>query len=144
MWGNSSFHPTPVAALAYRTGAILFRKDYSDTVLPPAVNPTKSDKWALAVNVIFPAFFVDVSEASYFTHNFLPISVDQTLWTSTQYYPKAKTIGQRFSQEYGNVLFRDIILEDGRTFEETQTVLSSGAKTEFPLHDEEILIRQSH
>ena len=87
---------------------------------------------------------MDVSEASYFTHNFLPISVDQTLWTSTQYYPKAKTIGQRFSQEYGNVLFRDIILEDGRTFEETQTVLSSGAKTEFPLHDEEILIRQSH
>lgn len=144
MWGNSSFQPTPVADLAYRNGAILIRKDYSDTVLPPAVNPTKSDKWALDVNVIFPAFFVDVSEASYFTHNFLPISVDQTLWISTQYYPKAKTIGQRFSQEYGNVLFRDIILEDGRTFEETQTVLSSGAKTEFPLHDEEILIRQSH
>jgi hypothetical protein len=42
------------------------------------------------------------------------------------------------------VIFRDVILEDGRTFEETQSVLSSGAKKEFYLHDEEILVRHSH
>ena len=42
------------------------------------------------------------------------------------------------------MLFRDIILEDGRTFEETQTMLSSGAKKEFHLQDEEILVRHSH
>jgi hypothetical protein len=42
------------------------------------------------------------------------------------------------------VIFRDIILEDGRTLEETQSVLASGAKKEFYLHDEEILVRHSH
>ena len=42
------------------------------------------------------------------------------------------------------MIFRDIIMEDGRTFEETQSVLSSGAKKEFYLHDEEILVRHSH
>jgi len=47
-------------------------------------------------------------------------------------------------QEYGHVLFRDIILEDGRTLEETQAMLGSGAKKELVLQDEEILIRQSH
>lgn len=72
------------------------------------------------------------------------MAVDRTLWQSTQYFPKAKTPGQRFSQEYGHVLFRDIILEDGRTFEETQSVLSSRAKKAFFLHDEELLVRHSH
>lgn len=144
LYGNADLQPTPVAALAFRYGAFVIRKDYSGERLPPAVNPTRSKEWSLDLNVIFPAFFVDVSEGSYFTHQFLPIAVDRTLWTSTQYFPKARTPAQRFSQEYGNVIFRDIILEDGRTFEETQAVLSSGAKKVFYLHDEEILVRHSH
>jgi len=144
LFGNSGLKPTPVAELAFSQGAFLLRKDFSENRLPPSVNPTRSPEWALDLNVIFPAFFVDVSEESYFTHQFIPVSVDKTLWTSTQYYPKAKNPGQRFSQEYGNVIFRDIIMEDGRTFEETQSVLSSGAKKEFYLHDEEILVRHSH
>lgn len=144
LYGNAELKPTPVAELAFRYGAFVIRKDFSETRLPPAVNPTHSKEWTLDLNVIFPAFFVDVSEGSYFTHQFMPLAVDRTLWTSTQYFPKAKTLGQRFSQEYGNVIFRDVILEDGRTFEETQSVLSSGAKKEFYLHDEEILVRHSH
>jgi phenylpropionate dioxygenase-like ring-hydroxylating dioxygenase large terminal subunit len=144
LYGNADLKPTPVAELAFRHGAFVIRKDFSEARLPPAVNPTHSKEWTLDLNVIFPAFFVDVSEGSYFTHQFMPLAVDRTLWTSTQYFPKAKTPGQRFSQEYGNVIFRDVILEDGRTFEETQSVLSSGAKKEFYLHDEEILVRHSH
>jgi len=144
LYGNADLKPTPVAELAFRHGAFVIRKDFSESRLPPAVNPTHSKEWTLDLNVIFPAFFVDVSEGSYFTHQFMPLAVDRTLWTSTQYFPKAKSPAQRFSQEYGNVIFRDAILEDGRTFEETQSVLSSGAKKEFYLHDEEILIRHSH
>ena len=144
LYGNAELKPTPVAGLAFRYGAFVIRKDFSDARLPPAVNPTHSKEWTLDLNVIFPAFFVDVSEGSYFTHQFMPLAVDRTIWTSTQYFPKATTPSQRFSQEYGNVIFRDVILEDGRTFEETQSVLSSGAKKEFYLHDEEILVRHSH
>ena len=144
LYGNAELKPTPVAELAFRHGAFVIRKDFSEARLPPAVNPTRSKEWTLDLNVIFPAFFVDVSEGSYFTHQFMPLAVDRTIWTSTQYFPKATTPAQRFSQEYGNVIFRDVILEDGRTFEETQSVLSSGAKKEIYLHDEEILVRHSH
>jgi len=144
LYGNADLTPTPVAALAFRYGAFVIRKDFSAARLTPAVNPTRNKDWALDLHVIFPAFFVDVSEGSYFTHQFLPLAVDRTLWMSTQYFPQAKTAAQRFSQEYGNVIFRDVILEDGRTFEETQSVLSSGAKKAFYLHDEEILVRHSH
>lgn len=144
LFGNPAYKPSPVATLAAQNGAILMRSDFSADSLPAGVNPRRSETWSLDLNVIFPAFFVDVSQGSYFTHQFIPSAVDKTIWTSTQYFPKAKTPGQRFSQEYGNVIFRDVILEDGRTFEESQSVLSSGAKKEFYLHDEEILVRHSH
>jgi hypothetical protein len=105
------------------------------------VNPTKDQGWALDLNVIFPNFFVDISEGSYFTYNMWPLAVDRTLWEVRNYFPKAKTAGQRFSQEYSKVIFRDVIMEDSSTLEQTQKVLASGAKTHFILQDQEILIR---
>ena len=50
---------------------------------------------------------------------------------------------ERFSQEYGRVMFRDIMNEDGRQIEETQSMLKSGAKKSFILKDEELFIRQA-
>ncbi len=144
VFGNMEVEPTPVASLAFKHGTFLIRKDFNMDALPAGVNPLRHDQWTLDLNVIFPCFFVDVSEGSYFTHNFWPIAVDRTIWHSTQYFPRAKTVGQRFMQEDGHVLFRDIILEDGRTLEETQRMLGSGAKKGFYLQDEEILVRHSH
>lgn len=144
LWGNAEIQPTPVASVAFRHGAFVLRRDYEESKLPPGVNSQRFEDWALDLHVIFPCFFVDVSEGSYFTHNFWPIDVDRTIWQSTQYFPKAQTAGERFNQEYGHVLFRDIILEDGKTLEETQSMLASGAKREFPLQDEEVLIRHGH
>ncbi len=143
-FGNMAMQPSPVAGLAFRHGIFLIRQDFETKGQLAGVNPLGHKEWMIDLNVIFPCFFVDVSESSYFTHNFWPIAVDRTIWQSTQYFPKAKTAGQRFMQEYGHVLFRDIILEDGRTLEETQSMLSSGAKKEFPLQDQEIFVRQSH
>jgi hypothetical protein len=57
-------------------------------------------------------------------------------------YPKPTTLAQRFSQEYSRVMFRDIMCEDGRQIEETQSMLKSGAKQHFQLKDEELLVRQ--
>ena len=144
LWGNAQIQPSPAAAIAFRHGAFLLRQDFDAGNLPPSVNPTDEKDWVLDLNVIFPCFFVDVSEGSYFTHNFWPLDVDRTIWTSTQYFPKPETAGQRYNQEYGHVLFRDIILEDGNTLEQTQSMLRSGAKTEFPIQDEEILVRHGH
>jgi hypothetical protein len=52
-------------------------------------------------------------------------------------------MAQRFSQEHSRVMFRDIMCEDGRQIEETQSMLKSGAKRHFVLKDEELLVRQS-
>ena len=144
IFGNAEVKPTPVAALAFRYGAFIIRRDFALSNLPLGVNPLRDETWTLDLNVIFPCFFVDVSEG-----RISPINSGPWRWIGRSgslpsTFPRAKTPAQRFSQEYGHVFFRDVILEDGRTFEETQSVLSSGAKKSFVLHDEELLVRHSH
>jgi phenylpropionate dioxygenase-like ring-hydroxylating dioxygenase large terminal subunit len=143
-FGNPEHRPTPVEALAYRFGTSIVRNDFSMEALPPGVNPMRHPSWALDLNVVFPNFFVDVSEGSYFTYNMWPLAVDRTLWEVRNYFPRPQSVGQRFSQEYGKTFFRDVLMEDGNTLEQTQQVLASGAKTHFILQDQEILIRHDH
>lgn len=144
VWANPAYRPQPVEALAQRFGSILIRTDFSLERLPPGVNPTRDPHWAIDLNVIFPNFFCDVQEGTYFTYNFWPLAVDRTRWEIRSYYPRATTAGQRFSREYGKVLFRDIITEDANTLEKTQATLASGAKTHFILQDQELLVRHDY
>jgi phenylpropionate dioxygenase-like ring-hydroxylating dioxygenase large terminal subunit len=144
VYGNAAHRPTPVEALAYRFGTLLIREDFSPDALPSGVNPTRHPAWALDLNVIFPNFFVDVSEGSYFTYNMWPLTVDRTLWEVRYYLPEPQSVGQRFSQEYSKTFFRDVLMEDANTLENTQQVLASGAKTHFILQDQELLIRHDH
>ena len=144
LFGNVAHQPSPVQALSYKHGSILVRNGFSEQTLPVGVNPTRSTNWSFELHVIFPAFFVVVSEGTYFTHQFWPLDVDRTIWESTTYFPQAKNLAQRFSQEYSRIIFRDIFMEDARTVEETQSVLSSGAKQDFLLQDYELLVRHSH
>ncbi len=106
------------------------------------MNPTDSPEWSFELQVFFPSFFLAVSRGSYFAHQFLPLGVDRTLWQSMICYPEPTNMAEQFSQEYSRVMFRDIMCEDGRQIEETQSMLNSGAKQHFVLKDEELLIRQ--
>ena len=40
--------------------------------------------------------------------------------------------------------FRDLIMEDASTMENTQSVIASGAKTHFNFQDEELLLRHDN
>ncbi len=148
LFGNVEHQPSPVASRAYGYGSTIAGASMVDgeevapALAPPLVNPTGSAEWSFELSVFFPSFFVAVTNGSYFTHQFIPIAVDKTHWFSTTCYPAPKTAAERFSQEYSRVMFRDIMLEDGRQIEETQSMIKSGAKNEFILKDEELFIRQ--
>lgn len=142
--GNPAHQPTPVEALAYQYGSFLIKNDYAPGRLPPGVNPTRDPYWAIDLNIFFPNFYCDVQEGSFFTYNFWPLAVDRTRWEIRAYYPQATNAGERFSREYGKVLFRDIIMEDASTMEKIQSTVTSGAKTHFILQDEEILVRHDY
>ena len=148
LFGNADHVPSPVASRAYQYGSniagasMVDGQSVSPALTPKLVNPTGSPDWSFELSVLFPSFFVAVTNGSYFTHQFLPLGPEKTHWFSTTSYPKATTAAERFSQEYSRVMFRDIMLEDGRQIEETQAMLKSGAKKEFILKDEELFIRQ--
>lgn len=148
LFGNMAHMPSAVAMKAYGHGSTIAGASMEDgeaispALAPPGVNPTGSGDWSFELNVFFPSFFLALTNGSYFTHQFIPLGPDKTHWFSTTCYPTPSTAAQRFSQEYSRVMFRDIMIEDGRQIEETQAMLKSGAKKEFILKDEELFIRQ--
>jgi phenylpropionate dioxygenase-like ring-hydroxylating dioxygenase large terminal subunit len=146
LFGNMQHQPSPVAAHAYSHGATIvsaaLERDESPETMPPGINPTESPDWSFELQVFYPSFFVAVARGSYFSHQFLPLAVDKTLWQSMICYPQPTTLAEQFSQEYSRVMFRDIMCEDGRQIEESQAMLKSGAIRHFQLKDEELLVRQ--
>lgn len=145
LYGNPGYSPTPTATLVHHFGTTLIRKDYSSIEhLPPGVNPTRDPAWSFDLNVIFPNFNVHIGDGTYVTYNMFPLAVDRTLWEVREYYPRPKSVGERFSQEYGKVIFREILLEDAKIMEQAQLGMASGAKTHLILKDEELLIRHDN
>ena len=136
--------PSPVAALAHRLGTTSIAKRGERVALPPKVNPTRSPNFAFELSVLFPNFLVHIMDGLYFTHQFHPLSVDKTLWEGIQYFRPPQNAGERFSQEYGQVLQRNAWLEDTATMEATHAALKSGAKKVMHLQDQEVLLRHHY
>jgi len=137
-------NPGPVAKLSYSLATSSIAKPGSRSSLPPSVNPERDPEFVFDQTNIFPNYMIDVSDGLYFTHQFWPLSIDKTLWEGIQYFPPARTAGERFSQEYGQVLQRNAWLEDTGTMEATQIALSSGVKKVFHFQDGEIMLRHSY
>ena len=143
---NIHWQPTPVEALAKRFGILTLQKQgISSHGMPAGVNPTGAEDWSFSGFNCFPNSSIFVSQGGFLTHTFWPLAADRTLWEARIYFPKAKTLAEKFSQEYSRATFVDgVMAEDGGIFEKSQTMLASGAKNEIILGDEELLIRHHH
>ena len=143
---NIHWQPTPVEALAKRFGILTLQKQgISSQGMPAGVNPTGAEDWSFSGFNCFPNSSIFVSQGGFLTHTFWPLAADRTLWEARIYFPKAKTLAEKFSQEYSRATFVDgVMAEDGGIFEKSQTMLASGAKNEIVLGDEELLIRHHH
>ncbi len=51
---------------------------------------------------------------------------------------------ERLQEELAVVTFKEYSLQDGNTLEATQAMIESGAVTEFPLCDQEVMLRHLH
>ena len=85
--------------------------------------------------------FLGLLRGTYFTYNIWPLAVDRSMWEIRVFYPPAANAGQLFSQEFGKAGIRDTLREDAFTHEKIQSVLKSGAKRQFHLQDEELVVR---
>ncbi|VWX50018.1 SRPBCC family protein [Novosphingobium sp. 9U] len=151
-YGNPEYVPPEgahVERLFYSnitTGNVLSAASLGDTetlLSHPAINPTKSESWAVDVNWIFPNFQIDVSPGGFWTHHFWPVSQDETRWEARFYVPDAIDVWQRLQQEHYIARLGEVLLEDVGNTERTQEGIASGAKSDMPLQDAEVLIRHN-
>jgi phenylpropionate dioxygenase-like ring-hydroxylating dioxygenase large terminal subunit len=149
-YGNPDYQPSPkevVEKLAFKPnemGNVLASAkgdSVEDFLAHPGVNPLKSKEWAVDITWIFPNFMIDLSPGGFWTHQFWPLSVNETRWEARFYLPKAKTARERFQQEHYASRLLEIMVEDLTNTERTQKGFESEAKSHIYLQDGEVAIR---
>ncbi|MFI6776391.1 aromatic ring-hydroxylating dioxygenase subunit alpha [Nocardia sp. NPDC050412] len=113
--------------------------------LPPGLNPTRHQAWGLDSYVFFPNFMIVVwAPGWYLTYHYWPTAYNKHIFEGTCYFAPARNATDRLRQELAALTFKEFGLQDCNTLEATQTMLESRAVTEFPLNDQEILLRHLH
>jgi len=113
--------------------------------LPAALNPARHRSWGTDSFHFFPNFMLLVwAPGWYLTYHYWPTAVDRHLFEANLYFVPARTARERLAHELAAVTFKEYALQDANTLEATQTMLKSRAVSEFPLCDQEILLRHLH
>jgi phenylpropionate dioxygenase-like ring-hydroxylating dioxygenase large terminal subunit len=113
--------------------------------LPPALNPARHPAWGMDSFVFFPNFMLLIWKTNWvLTYHYWPTSYNTHIFEGTLYFAPPKNARDRLAQEMAVVTFKEYGLQDSNTLEATQTMLESRAVTEFPLNDQEILLRLLH
>jgi phenylpropionate dioxygenase-like ring-hydroxylating dioxygenase large terminal subunit len=120
-------------------------EDYLEAEMPPALNPTRSPVWGMDSFHFFPNFMLlSYWPNWYITYNYWPTSHDRHIFEGGVYFIPPKNAFERLQQELTAVTFKEYALQDSNTLEATQTMLASRVVSEFPLNDQEILLRHLH
>jgi phenylpropionate dioxygenase-like ring-hydroxylating dioxygenase large terminal subunit len=113
--------------------------------LPESLNPAKHPAWGVDTFVLFPNFMLLVwAPGWYLTYHYWPTSYNSHTFEGTLYFVPPKNATERLRQELAAVTFKEYALQDGNTLEATQSMIESRAVTDFPLNDQEILLRHLH
>ncbi|MGW1215004.1 aromatic ring-hydroxylating oxygenase subunit alpha [Streptomyces sp. NPDC002499] len=113
--------------------------------LPPAVNPTRDPRWGMDSFVFFPNFMLLIWRPNWvLTYHYWPTAYNTHIFEAACYFVPPENAFQRLQQELAVVSFKEYGLQDGNTLEATQSMLESRAVGEFPLNDQEVLLRHLH
>ena len=113
--------------------------------LPPGLNPARHKAWGIDSFHFFPNFMLLVwAPGWYLTYHYWPTAVNRHIFEASLYFVPARTARERLAQELATVTFKEYALQDANTLEATQTMIASRAVTDFPLNDQELLLRHLH
>jgi phenylpropionate dioxygenase-like ring-hydroxylating dioxygenase large terminal subunit len=116
-----------------------------DIDLPAGLNPSQSNAWGLDSYLFFPNWMLLIWKPGWvLTYNYWPTSYNTHIFEGTCYFVPPKNAWERVQQQLGVVSFKEYGLQDSNTLEATQTMLESRVVKEFPLNDQEILLRHLH
>jgi phenylpropionate dioxygenase-like ring-hydroxylating dioxygenase large terminal subunit len=121
------------------------KPDIGLSELPPGLNPAKHRAWGIDSFVFFPNFMLLIWEPQwYLTYHYWPTAYNSHIFEGTLYFVPPKNASERLRQELAAVTFKEYALQDGNTLEATQTMMESRVVSEFPLGDQEVLLRHLH
>ncbi|ROO84896.1 Rieske-like 2Fe-2S protein [Actinocorallia herbida] len=113
--------------------------------LPAGINPAKHRAWGTDSFEIFPNFtLLFWAPGWYLTYHYWPTAVDRHIFEANLYFVPPKNARERMAQELAAVTFKEYALQDANTLEATQTMIATRTVTEFPLCDQELLLRHLH
>ncbi|MGK8505690.1 aromatic ring-hydroxylating oxygenase subunit alpha [Nocardia asiatica] len=113
--------------------------------LPQGINPAKHRAWGVDEFEFFPNFsLLFWAPGWYLTYHYWPTAVDRHIFEASLYFVPAENARERLAQELAAVTFKEYALQDANTLEATQTMIATREVTEFPLNDQEILLRHLH
>jgi phenylpropionate dioxygenase-like ring-hydroxylating dioxygenase large terminal subunit len=113
--------------------------------LPSGLNPAGHPAWGIDTFLFFPNFMLLVWKPGwYLTYHYWPTAHNTHIFEAALYFVPPKTAKERLAQELAAVTFKEYALQDANTLEATQTMIETRTVTEFPLNDQEVLLRHLH
>lgn len=112
--------------------------------LPAGVNPGKVEPWGISNFQIFPNLEILLYAGWYILYRYWPTSASSHHFEATLGYLPARTVRERVEHEVSSVVFKEFALQDAGMLGGTQAALETGVLHDFPLSDQEILVRHFH
>ncbi|MFL6206674.1 MAG: aromatic ring-hydroxylating oxygenase subunit alpha [Acidimicrobiales bacterium] len=109
------------------------------------VNPGGVESWGIDNFQVFPNLEILVYERGwYLTYRFWPTSHNTHVFEADLWFTPSTTARERLAREYAAITVKEYALQDAGTLDGTQLGLESRAFADFPLNDQEILVRHFH
>ena len=112
--------------------------------LPAGLNPGRIEPWGIDNFQIFPNVEILFYRGWYLMYRYWPTSPNTHRFEASLCFQPARTVRERLEHEVAAVMFKDFALQDAGMLTGTQMALESGILHEFPLGDQEILVRHFH
>ena len=129
--------PTERAIWSRSTG---FMRSGTNSGLPAGLNRDRQPNWAFDQFVLFPNLNLILGNGWSTTHEYWPISVDETRWEASYYASNATSPVACIANEFFKVRVRDTVREDLSTIESAHAGQKSGVISRLLLSSHEDLL----
>ena len=112
--------------------------------IPAGVNPGGIEPWGISNFQIFPNIEILIYGGWYLLYRYWPTSHNTHRFEAYTFYHPARTVRERIEHEVASVVLKEFALQDAGMLGGTQAALETGVIDDFPLNDQEILVRHLH
>lgn len=115
-----------------------------ETHVPAGVNPGRIEPWGISNFQIFPNLEILIYGGWYLLYRYWPTSHNTHKFEAYTYFHPAGSVRERVEHEVAAVVLKEFALQDAGMLGGTQAALEYDVIDDFPISDQEILVRHLH